>query len=87
MKVELSSSDSSWNIIRVYVFWSRQWLLLIEIKITVITATFGLPVSPPPTPPPGTAATTTPSNTVVTESTARKAFRDVVSQLKRHIFK
>ena len=68
---------------RIYVFWCRQWLLLIEIKITVITATFGLTASPPPT----AAPTTTATSAVVTESTARKAFRDVVSQLKQHIFK
>lgn len=70
-------------VFRIYVFWCRQWLLLVEIKITVITTTFGLTASPSPT----SAATTTTTSSLVTDSTARKAFRDVVSQLKQHIFK
>jgi len=48
--------------IRIYIFWCRQWLLLIELKITIITATFGIssppsPSSPAPTPPTSTRRT------------------------------
>ena len=71
------------TVFRIYVYWARQWLLLIEIKITVITATFGLTASPPP----ATSETTSATSSVSTGSTARKASRDVVSQLKLHIFK
>merc|ERR1712013_333862 len=42
--------------IRIYIFWCRQWLLLIELKITIITATFGIS-SPAPTPPTSTRRT------------------------------
>ena len=71
------------TVFRIYVYWARQWLLLIEIKITVITATFGPTASPPP----ATSETTSAASSVSTGSTARKASRDVVSQLKLHIFK
>ena len=41
---------------RFWVFWCRQWLLLIELKITVITSSFGLPAPPSPSPAPSTTA-------------------------------
>ena len=49
-------SPSYLIICRVYVFWCRQWLLLIELKITVITSSFGLPGPPSPSPAPSTTA-------------------------------
>lgn len=64
--------------IRIYIFWCRQWLLLIELKITVITVTFGLPASP--TPP-----TASPPTTVATKRTARRMVNEILKQMKNKL--
>jgi len=60
--------------IRIYIFWCRQWLLLIELKITIITVTFGLPSSPSPSPP-------SPAPPTSTRRTARRV-NEVLTNLK-----
>jgi len=64
--------------IRIYIFWCRQWLLLIELKITVITATFGLPAVPAP-------PTASPPTTVATKRTARRMVNEILKQMKNKL--